>query len=347
MLRLPLPTRTVESIDYTGAGLTVAAVTPLILVTVWGGRTFPWGSAIIIGLVALSVVMVGALVWWERRAREPIFPPRVFTSPIVRAVDGDDLLRERPPMFAAIIYIPVYLQLVDGVSATRSGVLLLPLMGGMLTTSIISGRLVTRFGRYKVYPVCGTALMSVGMYLFTRLGVHTSLTVAGLYMVVFGIGMGMTLQIVVVAVQNAVERRDLGSATSAVSFFRNIGAACGTALLGTVLVSRLGFWLPRLVPAHSGLNLSQAFTITPRALRALPPPVARRCRRLVRALPARGVHRGDPPGRLGPRVRGAAQGDPPHRHRGQRAGRQCGRRGARAGPRGEPGVGGRTAVTGR
>jgi len=272
VLRLPLPTRTVESIDYTGAGLTVAAVTPLILVTVWGGRTFAWGSAVVIGLVALSVVMVGALVWWERRARSPIFPPRVFARPIVRASMGMTFF-VTATMFAAIIYIPVYLQLVDGVSATRSGVLLLPLMGGMLTTSIISGRLVTRFGRYKVYPVCGTALMSVGMYLFTRLGVHTSLTVAGLYMVVFGIGMGMTLQIVVVAVQNAVERRDLGSATSAVSFFRNIGAACGTALLGTVLVSRLGFWLPRLVPAHSGLNLSQAFTITPRALRALPPPV--------------------------------------------------------------------------
>jgi MFS family permease len=176
-------------------------------------------------------------------------------------------------MFAAIIYIPVYLQLVDGVSATRSGVLLLPLMAGMLTTSIVSGRLVTRFGRYKVYPVCGTALMTVGMWLFTHLAAHTSLTVASVYMVVFGIGMGMTLQIVVVAVQNAVERRDLGSATSSVSFFRNIGAACGTALLGTVLVSRLGFWLPRLVPAHSGLNLSQAFTITPRALRGLPAPV--------------------------------------------------------------------------
>ncbi len=272
VLRLPVPTRTSVSIDYTGAGLIVAAVTPLILVTVWGGRTFPWTSPTIVALVVVSLAMIGAVVWWERRAREPIFPPRVFANSIVRSGLGMTFF-VTGTMFAAIIYIPVYLQLVDGESATRSGVLLLPLMGGMLTTSITSGRLVTRFGRYKVYPLCGTALMTVGMWLFTHLGVHTSLGTASAYMVVFGIGMGMTLQIVVVAVQNAVERRDIGSATSAVSFFRNIGAASGTALLGTVLVSRLGYWLPRLVPPHSGLNLSQSFTITPDALRALHPAV--------------------------------------------------------------------------
>ena len=272
VLRLPRPTRALEPIDYTGAALTVAAVTPLILVTVWGGRTFPWTSPVITGLLAVALAMVAAVVWWERRARSPIFPPRVFANPIVRAALGMTFF-VTATMFAAIIYIPVYLQLVDGVSATRSGVLLLPLMAGMLTTSIISGRLVTRYGRYKIYPVCGTALMTAGMWLFTRLGAHTSLSTASLYMIVFGVGMGMTLQIVVVAVQNAVARRDLGSSTSSVSFFRNIGAACGTALLGTVLVSRLGFWLPRLVPAHSGLTLSQSFTITPSALRRLPPAV--------------------------------------------------------------------------
>jgi EmrB/QacA subfamily drug resistance transporter len=272
VLRLPLPPRRVESIDYTGAGLMVAAVTPLILVTVWGGRTYAWASPVIIGLVALSLVMVWAVMWWERRAREPIFPPRVFSKPIVRAGLGMTFF-VTATMFAVIIYIPVYLQLVDGVSATRSGVLLLPLMGGMLTTSIVSGRLVTRFGRYKIYPVIGTALMTVGMVLFTGLKAHTSLRSASVFMIVFGVGMGMTLQIVVVAVQNAVDRRDLGSATSAVSFFRNIGAACGTALLGTILVSRLGFWLPRLVHGHTHLDLSQSFTITPRALHALDPAV--------------------------------------------------------------------------
>ncbi|HUI04267.1 MAG TPA: MDR family MFS transporter [Acidimicrobiales bacterium] len=271
VLRLPRP-QPQRGVDLLGATLVVAAVTPLILVTVWGGTTYAWSSGTIVGLVAGSLVMIGAVLWWERRAPQPIFPPRVFAQPVVRVAVAMTFF-VTASMFAVIIYLPVYLQLVDGVSATRSGVLLLPLMAGMLTTSIASGRLVTRLGRYRVFPIVGTALMSVGMWLFTHLGAHTSFAVTSAYMVVFGVGMGMTLQIVVVAVQNAVERRDLGSATSSISFFRNIGAACGTALLGAVLAARLGYWLPRLVPAHSGLNLSQSFTITPQALHALPPAV--------------------------------------------------------------------------
>jgi MFS family permease len=271
VLRLPRPTRAKAPIDYAGVGLTVMAVTPLLLVTVWGGVTFAWSSPVIICLLALSVAMTGVVVWWERRAPEPIFPPHVFAKGVVRAALGTTFF-VTATMFAAIIYIPVYLQLVDGESAERSGVLLLPLMAGMLTTSIGSGRLVTRFGRYKAFPVMGTALMAIGMWLLSRLGAHTSLGVASVYMVVFGVGMGMTLQIVVVAVQNAVERRDIGSATSSVSFFRNIGAACGSALLGTILVGRLGYWLPRLVPRGTSLSLSKAFTITPTQFRALPGP---------------------------------------------------------------------------
>jgi MFS family permease len=176
-------------------------------------------------------------------------------------------------MFAVTIYIPFYLQLVDGVSPSRSGVLLLPLMAGMLVTSIVSGRLVTLLGRYKAFPMAGGALMTIGMSLMTLLGAHTSLVVEIAYLVVFGVGMGMTLQIVVVAIQNAVARDDLGTATSTVSFFRNLGAASGTALLGSVLWSRVGFWLPRLVPRRAHLDLTPSFTITPRALRALPPSV--------------------------------------------------------------------------
>jgi len=272
VLRLPLPARRTASIDYTGAALTVGAVTPLLLVTVWGGVTYRWGSPVIVGLLVVSVAMVGAVVWWERRAPEPIFPPHVFALPVVKAALGMTFF-VTAAMFAVIIYIPVYLQLVHGASPTASGVELLPLMIGMLTTSIGSGRLVTRFGRYKVFPVVGSATMAVGAWLLTHLGLHTSLAAASGYMVVFGVGMGMTLQIVVVAVQNAVERRDIGSATSSVSFFRNIGAACGSALLGTILFSRLGYWLPRLVPKGTKLNLSQSFTITPKQLHALPPAV--------------------------------------------------------------------------
>jgi EmrB/QacA subfamily drug resistance transporter len=272
VLRLPVPARGAHSIDYAGSALLVGAVTPLLLVTVLGGRSYPWGSRMIVGLVAVSLAMLVAVVWWERRAPEPLLPPRVIARPVVRAALGMTFF-VAASMFAVTIYIPVYLQLVDGVSATRSGVLLLPLMGGMLTTSIISGQLVTRFGRYKVFPVSGTALMTLGMWLLVHLGAHTSLLVSSAYLVVFGVGMGMTLQIAVVAVQNAVDRRDLGTATSAISFFRNIGAATGTAMLGAVLVSRLGFWLPRLVHGRTTLDLSQSFTITPKALHALTPAV--------------------------------------------------------------------------
>jgi EmrB/QacA subfamily drug resistance transporter len=271
VLRLPLPRRS-HTIDYRGSAILVGAVTSLLLVTLWGGQTYPWGSGIILGLIAFGLAATAVFVWWERRAIEPIFPPRLFSNPIP-AVAFVITLLVAAAMFAAIIFIPIYLQLVDGVSPALSGVLLLPLMAGMLVTSIGSGQLVSRIGRYKVFPVVGTALMTLGMWLLSHLGPHTShLTAAG-YMVVFGLGMGMVMQLLVLAVQNSVARDDLGASTSAISFFRNIGAAFGTALFGTILTVRLGHWLPLLVHGRTHFNLSSSFTITPKALKALPPAV--------------------------------------------------------------------------
>ena len=270
VLRLPATVRRTASVDLVGAALVTAAVTPFILVTVWGGTTYPWSSPTIVGLGLAALAMLGVVVWWERRVPEPIFPPRVFRHSVVRAAVGMTFF-VTAAMFAVTFYLPVYLQLVDGMSATRSGVYLLPLMAGMLTTSIVSGRLVTRLGRYRVFPICGTSLMVIGMWLLTHLTAHTSLVVTCLYMAVFGVGMGMTLQIVVVAVQNAVDRADLGSATSSISFFRNIGASSGTALLGAILAERVGYWLPRLVGHAKNLDLSKSFTITPKQLHALAP----------------------------------------------------------------------------
>jgi EmrB/QacA subfamily drug resistance transporter len=271
VLRLPLPRRS-HSIDYTGSAILVGAVTSLLLVTLWGGQTYRWGSGVILGLIAFGVVATAVFIWWERQATEPIFPPHIFANPIP-AVAFVITLLVAASMFAAIIFIPIYLQLVDGVSPALSGVLLLPLMAGMLVTSIGSGQLVSRIGRYKMFPVAGTALMTVGMWLLSHLGPHTShLTAAG-YMVVFGLGMGMVMQLVVLAVQNSVARDDLGVSTSAISFFRNIGAAFGTALFGTILTVRLGYWLPRLVHSKTHFSLSSSFTITPKALHALAPAV--------------------------------------------------------------------------
>jgi len=271
VLRLPLPRRA-HSIDYLGSALLCGAVTLLLLVCLWGGQTYAWGSSTILSMAGAGLVLCGVFVWWERRAIEPIFPPRVFADRIVAVTVALTLL-VAASMFGATIFIPVYLQLVDGVSPTTSGLLLLPLMGGLLIASIVSGQLVTRWGRYKIFPVIGTVLMTIGAWLFTHLGAHTSHFVSSLYMVVFGLGMGQVLQILVLAVQNSVRRDDLGSATSAISFFRNVGAAFGTALFGTVLFSRLGYWLPRLVHGKVDLNLSQSFTVSPQALRSLPPSV--------------------------------------------------------------------------
>jgi EmrB/QacA subfamily drug resistance transporter len=268
VLRLPLPRRA-RSIDYTGSAILSAAVTSLLLVCLWGGQQYPWGSGTILGMLVGGLALTGLFVWWQRRAVEPIFAPRVFANPVV-AVSVVLTFLVAAAMFGAIIFLPLYLQLVDGVSPTVSGLLLLPLMGGLLLASIVSGQLVTRLGRYKVFPIIGTFLMTSGALLFSTLGTHTSRLVTSLFMVVFGIGMGQLLQIVVLAVQNAVARDDLGAATSAVSFFRNIGAAFGTALFGFILTSRLGYWLPRLVHGAGRLNLSKSFTASPQTVHNLP-----------------------------------------------------------------------------
>ncbi|HVC68829.1 MAG TPA: MDR family MFS transporter [Acidimicrobiales bacterium] len=271
VLRLPLPRRA-HTIDYTGSAILAAAVSLLLLVTLWGGQTYAWGSGTILGMIGFGVLATGVFVWWERRAAEPIFPPHLFRNPIP-AVAFVITLLVAAAMFAAIIFIPIYLQLVDGVSPALSGVLLLPLMGGMLVSSIGSGQIVSRIGRYKAFPVVGTGLMTVGMWLLSHLGPHTSHVRVAEYMVVFGLGMGMVMQILVLAVQNSVARDDIGVSTSAISFFRNIGAAFGTALFGAILTLRLGHWLPLLVHSRTHMSLSSSFSITPKALDALPPAV--------------------------------------------------------------------------
>jgi MFS family permease len=220
------------------------------------------------------VALLVAFVYWERRTPEPILPLRLFRNPIFTVSNALTFLMAAL-MFGATIYLPVYFQLVQGVSAARSGLLILPLVGGMVVSSVVSGLLVSRRGRYKIFPVVGTAMMALGMWLLTHLGAHTPFAVTGTYMALTGLGMGMIMQVLTVAVQNAVDVRELGTATGALGFFRSMGSAFGTALLGAVLVSRLGYWLPRLVPTQAGVHISasSSFTATPAAIRALPPPV--------------------------------------------------------------------------
>jgi EmrB/QacA subfamily drug resistance transporter len=271
VLRLPFARRK-ATVDYTGATLLVAAVVALLLVTVWGGTTYPWGSAQIIGTALVGVSMLVAFVWWERnRASEPILPMSLFRNRVFTVANATTFFLAMT-IFGAIVFLPEYMQLVTGASATVSGLLLLPLMGGMLVASITAGRLVTRLGRYKIFPVIGGALLVVGMWLLSHLGLHTSRLVAGLYMVPLGVGMGLMMQNLVLAVQNAVPMKDLGTGTSTINFFRSMGGSFGTAVFGAVLTLRLNEWLPRLLPGvHT--HVTANFVASPQSVRALAAPV--------------------------------------------------------------------------
>jgi EmrB/QacA subfamily drug resistance transporter len=272
---LDLPFRRVKhAIDWLGAGLLVAGVSCVLLVTVWGGSQYPWGSPEIVGLAAAGAVLLAAFVVQERRAAEPILPLRLFRNPVFD-VSAAVLFVVGVAMFGGIIYLPVFLQIVTGASATNSGLLLLPLMVGIIGASIASGRTITRTGRYKVFPIVGTAVMTAGFVLLSRMDVHTTRTAASLAMVVLGLGLGMVMQVLILVVQNSAEPRDLGTATSAATFFRSMGGSFGVAIFGAILTNRLAWYLPRLVPARAlgaGID-AQALQQSPSRIRALPGPV--------------------------------------------------------------------------
>jgi EmrB/QacA subfamily drug resistance transporter len=273
VLRMPF-TRRDHQVDYLGAALIVGGVSLLLLLLSLGGKEFEWGSAEIIGMGIGSVILLGLAIVQERRASEPIIPPRLFSIPTFRISSLAGFI-VGVAMFGAIVYLPQYLQIVKGQSPTRSGLLSIPLMVGLMTMSIGSGRIITRTGRYKIFPILGLILVAIGLGLFSLLDVDTSLVVAGFYMLVLGAGLGMVMQVLVLAVQNAVEHRDLGTATSAATFFRSMGGALGVAVFGAILSDRLATHIPERLaaagvepPGGSGNLLG-----TPDAIAALPAPV--------------------------------------------------------------------------
>jgi EmrB/QacA subfamily drug resistance transporter len=247
--RLHLPVRRTEhKIDFLGAALLGASVATLLLVTVWGGTDYPWRSKQIVGLMITCVVTGMLFIFRERKAAEPVIPLRLFRNDIFSASVLLSLLAGIG-MFGAIIFLPEYQQIVRGYSATKSGLLLLPLVGGMLVAVVTSGRLVSKFGHYRPFPIFGTLVMAIGFWLFSHVMVGTSQAVISLWMVVLGLGIGSFLQVMTVAVQNAVDRKDLGTATSVVVFFRSVGSAIGAALFGAVLTARLTYHLKQMIPA--------------------------------------------------------------------------------------------------
>jgi EmrB/QacA subfamily drug resistance transporter len=270
VLKLPVR-REPHTIDWLGSALLVGAISTLLLATSWGGSQYAWSSPTILGLFAASAILTVLLVRQELRVPEPILPPRLFRSDVFRVSAAVTFL-VGAGLFGAIVFLPIFLQVVLGVSATRSGLSLVPLMFGIIITSVFTGRIVSRTGRYRRFPIAGTALLTVGFVLLSTMGRGTTLATASLWMVVVGMGIGMLMQILVIAVQNDVDARDLGSATSSVSFFRSLGGALGTALFGAVLTNRLSVAVRHDIPAAAlgRLNLG-ALRNSPTAIRHLPP----------------------------------------------------------------------------
>ena len=255
-----------HAVDYAGAALLALALSATVLVTDLGGSVYPWASPRLVGLAALGAGALAAFVVVERRAAEPVLPLRLFRDGaftvgcVVGFIVGFAL-------FGSLTYVPLFLQVVKGSSPTASGLQMLPQMGGMLVTSIGAGQLISRTGRYKLYPVVGTAVMALGLFLLSRITPETTTTAVALHMLVVGLGLGLVMQVLVIAVQNSVEYRDLGVATSGATLFRSIGGSLGTAVLGAVFAARLNANLVGALPGGMG-----GAGINPRAIAALPAP---------------------------------------------------------------------------
>ncbi|MBV9108086.1 MAG: MFS transporter, partial [Gemmatimonadetes bacterium] len=213
------PERKRHRIDYGGAATLAGALSGVILLTDLGGTTWPWGSPQIVGMGIASVVFLALFLWIETRAAEPVLPLRLFRNRIFSVSSAVGVVVGFA-MFGSITFLPLFLQTVKGASPTGSGLQLLPVMGGMLVTSIASGQLISKWGRYRLFPILGTAVMSVGLFLLARMAVDTSLVTASFYMLIVGAGLGMVMQVLVLAVQNSVDYEDLGVATSGATLFR-------------------------------------------------------------------------------------------------------------------------------
>jgi EmrB/QacA subfamily drug resistance transporter len=233
------PRRTEHSIDYAGAGLLTAGSAAGLLGAVWGGTEYPWGSTVIAGLFAAAAVLLGLFVYQERRAKEPILPLDLFRSRTFSAASVTVFVLGAA-MFGTIIYVPLFVQRVLGASASGSGAVLTPLMLGIITTSIIAGQLVSRTGHYRPVLLAGPPILALGFFLLSGIGTDTSRLGVTRDVVVVGLGIGLMMQTLTVAVQNSVSRRAIGVATASTQFFRAIGAMAGVAVMGTIVPSRLG-----------------------------------------------------------------------------------------------------------
>ncbi|MFF0790704.1 MDR family MFS transporter [Streptomyces spiralis] len=236
---LHLPKKRAQArVDYLGAALLTLGISSIVLVTTWGGTEYAWTSARIMELIAIGVAALVGFVFWQTRAAEPIVPLHIFRSlnfslmSLIGFITGF-------VMFGAVLFLPLYQQSVQGASATNSGLLLLPMLGAMLVVSMIAGRVTTNSGRYKVFPIVGSVLMVVGLYLLSLMDTGTTRLTSGLYMAVLGAGMGCLMQITMLVAQNSVQMKDMGVASSSTTLFRTLGSSFGVAIMGALFNHRV------------------------------------------------------------------------------------------------------------
>ncbi|MGX1273281.1 MFS transporter [Streptomyces phaeoluteigriseus] len=269
VLDLPKP-RSRPRFDVLGTLLLATASTCLVLLTSWGGTEHAWDSRVILSLAAGAALSTLLFLVAERFAAEPLIPLRLFRDSVFTLTSLVGLVIG-VALFGAASYLPTFLQMVDGASATESGLLMLPMMGGIVVTSVVSGQLITHTGRYRVYPVLGGALAVLGMWLLSRLETDTPRLHYSLWMAVLGAGIGLVMPVLVLAVQNSVRPADLGTATSAHNYFRQIGGSVGAAIFGTLFADRLTDSLRERLPEATGAGLPDPESITPQLVHTLPP----------------------------------------------------------------------------
>jgi len=257
-----------RQIDYLGAVLLAGGLSAIVLFTTLGGTTYPWASIQMIVLLVVGAVLLVGFVVAEARAAEPILPLAIFRNRVVRVTSAIGFI-VGVAMFGSVTYLPLYLQNVKGHSPTVSGLLITPLVAGLLVASITSGNLISRFGRYRPFPIAGTALMTAGLLLLSRLQVDTSSWVAAAYMLVVGLGVGSVMQVLVLAAQNAVDYRYLGVVTSGSALFRQIGGSVGVSVFGAIFANQLARNLAGKLPA----GVPTPTAANPAAVKRLPPAI--------------------------------------------------------------------------
>jgi len=267
-LKLPKVAHDKPRIDFTGMGLLAIASTCLVLVTTWGGTTYDWDSLVIIGLIAGFVVAGIAFVMVERKAAEPIMPLHLFRDRNFNLTTIAGLITGIA-MFGALAYLPTYLQMVTGVNATEAGLLMIPMMAALLVSSIVSGQLVSRTGRYKWLPIVGTSIVAVALALMSTMTPTLPIWILCSFLALMGLGLGMSMQILILIVQNSFPVREVGTATASNNYFRQIGASLGAAIVGSLFVARLTDLLAERMPAGAVAG-GESNSFTPAIVRDLP-----------------------------------------------------------------------------